>query len=451
MSLIGWFQPPVGYRADEDLDSIRNILRPLMIEMDEQQQSGDDEEQKQQDEDMAAAAPMLNLIDQFDRVSTMTIEDRGNLTPMTASSDEDGQSLQPVQEEQELEDGEIKEDADNDQVMSSRQRMRIPRRRPSEPAQSLEQNLLDREIRAKKRAYRAKMAEAFRWIFTLMFYKQVTGVPDDDMNDVLKLYLHCTNDIKIETGNGIENRNKLIVPDLIVQTDNIQKTRFLSSQFAEAVHQYYADKMRSRLGLAANSPLAPAYKVEPYRQRGQGGNSGRDRSQIIGTLYKRRNRSWIIHRRPSREEQATLTRACRTSLGNMTRSEMKEILGPIEIIAIYNNPNWLPERGSFQRQWHPAPHKIPPYPPQSHQRSPYRPQEPNGYGEYKERDDAKYPWRGEGSLYDCPNLLTSIYDKYGIYIGRESEVRLNFRGLRPVATRERGHTTGLFYILYPDD
>ena len=30
MSLIDWFQPPEGYRADEDLSSIRNILQPVL-------------------------------------------------------------------------------------------------------------------------------------------------------------------------------------------------------------------------------------------------------------------------------------------------------------------------------------------------------------------------------------------------------------------------------------
>ena len=56
------------------------------------------------------------------------------------------------------------------------------------------------------------------------------------------------------------------------------------------------------------------------------------------------------------------------------------------------------------------------------------------------------------------NCFQEIYDKHGRHIGRESEVRLHWSGLRALQTiqwdvfqRNRKRVTGIIYIQYPQD
>ena len=111
----------------------------------------------------------------------------------------------------------------------------------------------------------------------------------------------------------------------------------------------------------------------------------------------------------------------------------------------------LPNRHTSERQWHKAT-TIPSIPPIAHTirattRDPQHSQ-----------DTTKYPWTGRKAWHEKLNCFQEIYDRHGNHIGRESEVRLHWSGLRALQTiqwdairRNRKRVTGIIYIQYPQD
>ena len=73
-------------------------------------------------------------------------------------------------------------------------------------------------------------------------------------------------------------------------------------------------------------------------------------------------------------------------------------------------------------------------------------------------DGMKHPWTGPLPWYEKLNCFQEIYDENGNHVGRESEVRLNYHGLRALKTiqydpvgRCKKRITCIICIQYPQD
>jgi len=361
---------------------------------------------RQEYDDYRDVPPQGYDIDEFrisDIVSVMNVEDRVPLSPMT-------------DEEQELEDGEIREDNNNGNNHNRNRRHSSPRRnnhhnqnqnrQPTSPRSRRHRHITHQ----RRRRWNTTMSAVYHRLLTLAYFRII----DADTDHLLVCYLGHQ---------GIGNNPRFRCPREILEAEDIAAATNIIIKYNEA--------------LGSQFPEANRYIVTQFNR-----NTAYD---YIGKLKVQREVngavSWYIHRSPSPQQQRQLFDHFNNNLELLTAQQQDQVNAELRMLKNLRCLARFPRNREWNDQIDQVPHRLVNWPAFG-DRIPVDP-----------ADDGVYEWKGTGNGYDIKNCLNMIYDIHGRWIGRESDIRLSWSGLRLLQCRDRAngqlYITSWFGVPYP--
>ena len=343
----------------------------------------------------------------------------------------------PVTSEDELEDGQILEEPEEKKQQEQKEQQpdngsRIP---PQGSTASI-----------RRRMYHTMMAKAYHRLITLNHFKLISfGHNRDEAYDmerwIIEGYLGHT---------GYRASPRFPIPTVILDAPDNATARQICVDFVKAI--------------ASVAKVDPAIQVIRWRST-RSRNPGKE---WIGTIMKlqrvhhrnqsnnqqqpRPGREYAVYKKPTIDEQNILYRRFNNDQYTpYRRFDAQRHAYQVDWIRYCQNAENLPNQTSSDRQWNRA-DRIPNTPPFAHTIHATTRQQRHA------QDLTRYEWTGPRAWNERLNCFQEVYDQNGNRIGRESDVRLHYKGLRCLQTVTRDNAypgnkkvTGIIYVQYPQD
>ena len=338
----------------------------------------------------------------------------------------------PVTSEDELEDGQILEENNEEKKEQKEQQPENGSRIPPQGSTTA----------IRRRMYHTMMAKTYHRIITLKHFNLIKfGHNQQEEYEmerwVIEGYLGHT---------GYRESPRFPTPETILEAPNNETARQICVEFVKAV--------------ASVAKIDPEIQVVKWRST-RSRNPGKE---WIGTVMKlqrvhHRNRSsnqqpreYAVYKKPTIEEQTILYRRFSNDQYTLCRRfDAQRHAYQVDWLRHCQNTSNLPNQHSPDRTWNKAA-QIPSTPPLYHtihatSRQQQHPQ-----------DVTRYEWTGPRAWNDRLNCFQEIYDQHGRHVGRESDIRMHYQGLRCLQTVVRDDSypnnrkvTGIIYVRYPED